>query len=137
MTLDKAWALWAGTFGVAEESLREESSSRARRDAAAGRREGGPEDGKKLAGELEQLVDGESEQAEHQMRHDLAGSAHAQETSPEFIFQTAVDAFHHGALTEALLLGGRKGKPLAGNASGSFAPLVIAPQAVLLAFADR
>jgi hypothetical protein len=39
-----------------------------------------------LAGEFQQLIDGQREYAEHQMRHDLMGSAHPHHTGTELVF---------------------------------------------------
>jgi hypothetical protein len=53
--------------------------------------------GGRLAGEFQQLIDGEGEHTEHQVRHDFAGSADADEARPELVFQAAVHALDHGA----------------------------------------
>ena len=39
-----------------------------------------------LSGEFQQLINRECEHAEHQMGHDLAGAAHADDTRSELIF---------------------------------------------------
>ena len=84
-----------------------------------------------LAHELKQLIDRESNQAEHQMRHDLAGSADTNEARSELILEPAIDAFHHGAQLKALLLGRREGKPFAREVGRPFPCFVIAPQVAL------
>ena len=47
--------------------------------------------------DAEYLIDGEDENAEHQMAFHLDGAAHAHEPAAEFILQSRVDAFDHGA----------------------------------------
>lgn len=64
---------------------------------------------KRLPGEFEQLIDGERDHAEHQMRHDLAGAAHTNEACAELIFETAVDAFDHETQGKPQLLDGCEG----------------------------
>src|SRR2546428_8502601 len=50
------------------------------------------------------LIHGQSYNSEHQMRHHLRRSAHANVPASELILNTGVDAFAHGALFVALLL---------------------------------
>ena len=66
-----------------------------------------------LASEFEQLIDGERQHTEHQKRHDLAGSEHANGTRTELIFEPAVGTFNHGAQRKALFLCGRERQSLA------------------------
>src|ERR1035441_7990089 len=47
--------------------------------------------------EAEYLIDGEDEDAEHQMAFHLDRAAHTHEPAAEFILQSSVDAFDHGA----------------------------------------
>ena len=57
-----------------------------------------------LAGEFQDLVDGESNEAEGKMGEHLGGSTNANVPCAEFILEAAVDAFHCGALLETVLL---------------------------------
>ena len=43
------------------------------------------------------MIDGEGDDAEHQMAFDLYGATHANESGSEFVLQTGVDSFGHGA----------------------------------------
>ena len=58
-----------------------------------------------LAGEFEELIDGEGKDAEHEMSHDLGGAAQADEARAELVFESTEDALDHGAFAEAVLLG--------------------------------
>lgn len=73
------------------------------------------------------MVDGEGEYAEHQVRHDFAGSADTNEARAELVFPAAVHALDHGAQAKALLLGGRERKPFSIVSGEGFTSFVIAP----------
>ena len=47
--------------------------------------------------DAEFLIDGEGEDAEHQLAFHLDRSAHAHEPAAEFVLESSVDAFDHGA----------------------------------------
>jgi hypothetical protein len=57
-----------------------------------------------LAGEFQDLIDGESNEPEGKMGEHLSGSTNANVPCAEFILEAAVDAFHCGALLETVLL---------------------------------
>src|SRR5262249_38256655 len=48
-------------------------------------------------GDTKDLVDGESDQSEHQMAARFDGAAHPQKAAGELVFEACVDAFGHGA----------------------------------------
>ena len=54
------------------------------------------------AGDAQYLIDGERDDAEHEMALDLDRAAHAQVPGAEFILQSGVDAFDHGPKIMAL-----------------------------------
>src|SRR5271165_4915336 len=49
------------------------------------------------AGDAEDLIGGERDDAEHEVAFDLDRAAHAQEPGAEFVLQSSIDAFDHGA----------------------------------------
>src|SRR5208283_2889507 len=49
------------------------------------------------AGDAEDLIGGERDDAEHEVAFDLDRAAHAQEPGGEFVLQSSIDAFDHGA----------------------------------------
>ena len=51
------------------------------------------------AGDAEDRIGGEGEDAEHEVAFDLDRAAHAQEPGAELVLQPGVDAFDHGAET--------------------------------------
>src|SRR5271165_5843959 len=53
---------------------------------------GGP-----VVDDADDLIDGERDDAEHEMAFDLERAADAEKSGAELVFQTGVDAFGHGA----------------------------------------
>src|SRR3974377_453181 len=58
----------------------------------AGSGRGGP-----AVHDADDLIDGERDDAEHEMAFDLERAADAEKSGAELVFQTGVDAFDHGA----------------------------------------
>src|SRR5271165_7064536 len=58
----------------------------------AGSGRGGP-----VVDHTDDLIDGERDDAEHEMAFDLERAADAEKSGAELVFQTSVDAFGHGA----------------------------------------
>src|SRR4030043_828411 len=59
-----------------------------------------------LQNHAQQLIGGESKNAEHQVRHDLQGSPDPDHTSSELVFEPGIHPFHGGPYTEPGLMGG-------------------------------
>ena len=61
---------------------------------------GGPE-----LGDAEYLIDGERDDAEHEVAFDLDRAAHADDPCAEFVLQSGVDAFGHGSKIKEPVVG--------------------------------
>jgi len=51
------------------------------------------------------LIDGERDDAEHEVAFDLDRAAHADDSCAEFVLQSGVDAFGHGSKIEEPVVG--------------------------------
>ena len=58
-----------------------------------------------LGNESHQLVDGERDDAEHEMAHDFAVTAYTHRSAAELVLDSSVDTLNGGALVVADLLG--------------------------------
>jgi hypothetical protein len=68
---------------------------------------------RELGDEAQKLIDGERDDAEHEMAHDFGVAAHAHRSAAELVFDPRVDALDGSALIVADRLGWSVAKPLA------------------------